>query len=191
MGRIMGRADVMMEEFAERINKLARLNLGATYTAKNHEGRTYRKRIDSSGKLKNSLGFKIDTRGEDGKFTKANLTFEMLQYGIYVDRGRKAGKGIPMNPLINWIKKKPLRIRDMKTGAFITATDSRVKSLAYLISRKAKMKGIKPTNFFSEPFNDEFPKFTQRMAEAVSEEYIEDIDERVNNINLKSKNTKQ
>lgn len=183
MGRIKGRADEILEEFAERVNKLARINLGATYTEKGSNGKIYRKRIDSSGKLKNSIDYTLETRGDDGKFSRGILNFEMLEYGLYVDRGRKRGKGIPINPLVKWIKKKPLRIRDLETGGFIKATDARVRSLAFLISRKAKMKGIKATNFFTEPLNDEFPKYAQKLTDAAGDDYLSDLDERIDTFN--------
>lgn len=176
--RVKGKADDILDAFGSRVVDLARINLGRSYTARRSNGKSYRKRIDSSGQLRNSLGYDVLTRGEDGRFISARLEFDMLEYGRYVDAGRRPGKGVPFNksnptasPLGKWIKKKPIRIRDLETGSFVKATDSRINSLIYLINRKIKKHGIKPTNFISEPLEDEFPKFAQSLAEALGDDY--------------------
>ena len=177
-GRVQGKGDEILDAFGSRVLDLARINLGRTYTAKRSNGRSYRKRIDASGNLRKSLGYDVLTRGEDGRFISGRLEFSMLDYGRYVDAGRKPGKGVPFNksnpsasPLGKWIKKKPLRIRDLETGSFVKATDARVNSLIYLINRKIKKHGIEPTNFISEPLENELPKFSDQLTEALGDDY--------------------
>jgi len=169
--RVKGKGDEILDAFGSRVLDLARINLGRTYTARRSNGRSYRKRIDSSGNLRKSLGYDVLTRGEDGRFISGRLEFSMLDYGRYVDAGRKRGKGIPSAPLERWIRKKPLRIRDVETGSFVKMTDSKVKSLAFLISRNAKKRGIKPTNFISEPLEKELPKFSEQLTDALGDDY--------------------
>mgnify|MGYP003675135661 FL=1 len=96
--------------------------------------------------------------------------------GGNVDKGRKAGKGIPINVLDEWIRTKPVRLRDLKTGAFLQKTPARMKSLSYLINRKIKEEGIKASNFFSEPFEQEFRKLPEQLVESFAldiESYLE------------------
>lgn len=169
--RVKGKGDEIMDAFGARVVKLARINLGRTFTAKRSNGKSFRKRIDSSGTLRKSLGYEVKTRAEDGRFISGRLEFEMAEYGKWVDQGRKRGKGIPSKPLEKWIKKKPIKIRDLETGSFVKQTNARVKSLAFLISRNAKRNGIKPTNFISDPFNEELPVFAQQLAEALGDDY--------------------
>jgi len=171
MSRVKGRADDILDAFGQDVVRLSQINVGSYRRAVNSRGKSYRKRIDNSGALRNSIGYQLDMRGEDGRFIAGRVTFSMLDYGKYVDAGRKKGKGIPVKPLMAWIKKKPLKIRDLETGAFVKATDARVKSLAFLISRKAKEKGIKPTNFFSDPFNEKFETLGKDLANAVGDDY--------------------
>lgn len=173
--RVKGKADEIMDAFGSRVLDLSRINLGRSYTAKRSNGKSYRKRIDSSGRLRKSLDYEILTRGEDGRFISARLEFKMLDYGKFVDQGRKKGKGIPSKPLEEWIKKKPIRIRDLETGSFVKQTDARIKSLAFLISRNAKRNGIEPTNFISQPLEDEMPKFGDQLAEALGDDYTAGI----------------
>lgn len=169
--RVKGKGDEIMDAFGARVVKLARINLGRTFTAKRSNGKSFRKRIDSSGTLRKSLGYEVKTRAEDGRFISGRLEFEMAEYGKWVDQGRKRGKGIPSKPLERWIKKKPLRIRDVETGSFVKMTDAKVRSLAYLISRNAKKHGIKPTNFISDPLENELPKFSDQLTEALGDDY--------------------
>lgn len=77
----------------------------------------------ASGNLYNSIKYNIE---------KSKLSFEMLQYGYWVDKGRKPGKGVPVDELKKWMKLKNI---DMK--------------YSYVINRKIKEKGIKPTFFFT------------------------------------------
>ena len=162
--------------------RLAKINLGRTYTAKRSNGKTYTKRIDSSGKLKNSVDSEVELRTEDGRFSKGFVTFKMLDYGLTVDRGRAKGKGIPMQPLIEWINKKPLKLRDLETGNFIKKTASRVRGLAYVISMNAKKNGIKPTNFFTDAYESQEEKFYQAMQEAIANDNIEYISSQIDTI---------
>lgn len=179
--RVKGKGDEIMDAFGSRVLDLARINLGRSYTAKRSNGKSYRKRIDSSGTLRKSLDYNVLTRGEDGRFISGRLEFEMASYGKWVDAGRKKGKGIPSEPLKRWIKQKPIRIRDLETGSFVKATEARINSLAFLISRNAKKRGIKPTNFISEPLNDEMPKFSQQLTEALGDDYTNGIANKIGN----------
>lgn len=181
MGRVKGKADNILESFGQDVVRLSQINVGSYRRATNSRGKSYRKRIDSSGALRNSIGYSLDMRGEDGRFIAGRVSFSMLDYGKYVDAGRKKGKGIPIKPLVAWIKKKPLKIRDLETGSFVKATESRINSLAFLISRKAKEKGIKPTNFFSDPFNEKYKELSTDLANAVGEDYANAVAQDIDN----------
>lgn len=166
----------VLADFADNVVRLAKINIGKTYTATNSRGKRYKKRIDSSGRLRNSIKGEVKQRNdEDGRFQKAFVVFKMLEYGLNVDKGRKRGKGIPMQPLIDWINKKPLRVRDLETGKLQKKTEWRVKSLAYLISRNAKRYGIKPTNFFTDAYESQISKFYNQMQEAIADDNIDDV----------------
>lgn len=183
--RVKGRADKLLESFGSKVVDLTKINLGRSYVAQRSNGKTYRKRIDSSGNLRNSVGYRLEMRDDDGKFTQGRVIFSMAEYGKWVDAGRKPGNGIPTAPLEKWIKNKPLRIRDLETGSFIKATPSRIKSLAFLISRKAKQKGIKPTNFFTDPLEEQYAKLERNLIDAVGEDYLNAVGQDIDELNRK------
>lgn len=184
--RVKGARDKALADFADNVVRLAKINIGKTYTAKNSRGKSYKKRIDNSGKLRNSITSELKTRTEDGRFSKGFIIFKMLEYGLNVDKGRRAGKGVPPQVLIDWIKKKPLRIRDLETGSFVKQTESRVKGLAYVINRKIKKYGIPATNFFTDAYESQEDKFIAEMQEAIAKDNAQYISTQIDTINANS-----
>jgi len=184
--RVKGARDKALADFADNVVRLAKINIGKTYTAKNSRGKSYKKRIDSTGKLRNSITSELKTRTEDGRFSKGFIIFKMLEYGLNVDKGRRAGKGVPPQALIDWIKKKPLRIRDLETGSFVKQTESRVKGLAYVINRKIKKYGIPATNFFTDAYESQEDKFMAEMQEAIAQDNAQYISTQIDTINANS-----
>ena len=184
--RVKGARDKALADFADNVVRLAKINIGKTYTAKNSRGKSYKKRIDNSGKLRNSITSELKTRTEDGRFSKGYIIFKMLEYGLNVDKGRRAGKGVPPQVLVDWIKKKPLRIRDLETGSFVKQTESRVKGLAYVINRKIKKYGIPATNFFTDAYESQEDKFMAEMQEAIAKDNLEYISTKIDTINANS-----
>jgi len=184
--RVKGARDKALADFADNVVRLAKINIGKTYTAKNSRGKSYKKRIDNSGKLRNSITSELKTRTEDGRFSKGYIIFKMLEYGLNVDKGRRAGKGVPPQVLVDWIKKKPLRIRDLETGSFVKQTESRVKGLAYVINRKIKKYGIPATNFFTDAYESQEDKFMAEMQEAIAQDNLEYISTQIDTINANS-----
>mgnify|MGYP003147868802 CR=1 FL=1 len=78
--RVKGARDKALADFADNVVRLAKINIGKTYTAKNARGKSYKKRIDNSGKLRNSITSELKTMTEDGRFSKGFIIFKMLEY---------------------------------------------------------------------------------------------------------------
>lgn len=142
-----------LDNFGKRVVKLAKINLGA---------RRKGKVIDSSGTLRNSLDYNLKV------FKSGNFSFsiEMEDYGVNVDKGRRKGSMPPTAPILKWIKRKPIRLRDLETGSFIKQTESKLKGLAFVIARKIKREGIKATNFLTDPFEKEFKNLSNELVDA-------------------------
>ena len=110
------------------------------------------------------------------------ISFEMEDYGFFQDRGvqgTKSGKSLdgykytnkmpPPKAFDKWIVKKGFKdtIRDKK-GRFVKR-----KGLAFIIARIIFEKGIKPTLFFTKPFE----KFYKRLPDELVEKYGLDKEE--------------
>ena len=125
------------------------------------------------------------------------ITFQMKPYGFFQDQGVKGterGKSLsnfkykkgkenapPPRVFDKWaIKKLPQATRNSK-GQFVSR-----KSLTFALSRHIQKNGIKPTLFFTKPFEKHFKK----LPEEIIERYKLDIDKLFNQIedtNLKDK----
>jgi hypothetical protein len=123
---------------------------------------------NSSKELYNSLKGEVVT--ENGYTI---VGFEMADYGAFVDQGVKgktSSNKAPNSPFkfgsgtgrkggltkgINqWVKQKGFQFRDRKSGKFLS-----YDSTAYLITRSIFHKGIKPSLFFTKPFEAGYKKY--------------------------------
>lgn len=101
------------------------------------------------------------------------VSFEMQDYGVYQDKGVSGTKKKyntpfsyttkrpPTKPLSNWAKKKNIRLRD-EQGKYIKGN---YKTIGYLIARSIYQKGIKPSLFFTKPFEQAFKKLPDELTE--------------------------
>ncbi len=149
----MLRTEAELKDFAERVIRNAKRNLK-------------RKGKSASGDLASSLDY--DLKVHKNSFS---LQFFMMEYGTFVDEG-VSGKSKkyntpysftnrmpPSKPISDWIRKKGIKGRDAR-GRFINND-----SLSFLIRRSILDKGIKPTQFFTKPFQNAFKKLDTDLLE--------------------------
>jgi len=136
----MGKFEEALEKYANYVIQQSRANLT-------------RKGQKASGKLYQSLGYKIQG---------SKVKFESEEYGVYQDQGVRGAKSTysesskspfrytskmpPSRVFDKWTVKKGIAPRD-EQGRFINR-----KSLNYLIARSIYKKGIRATMFFTKPF---------------------------------------
>jgi hypothetical protein len=144
-----------LELFKKRVIQQAKSNL--TKMKKN-----------ASGNLHKNL------KGEVTVFSTGNfaLEFDLGKYGEFQDKGVSGkikkydtpfsykSKMPPSIVFEKWIKQKGIKGRDKK-GRFITD-----KSLTFLIARSIFNKGIKPSLFFTKPFENEYKKLSDDLVTA-------------------------
>ena len=99
--------------------------------------------------------------------------FSMDDYGMFVDKGVKGKtsslkapnspfqfgsgtgkKGGLTQGIKKWVRQKGFQFRDRKSGQFMS-----YDSTAYLITRSIFHKGIKPSLFFTKPFETGYKKY--------------------------------
>ena len=110
-----------------------------------------------------------------------SLSFIMNEYGVYQDKGvsgteRKYNtkfsyrqKMPPIKPIADWAKFRNIRLRNEK-GQFAKGN---YNTIGYLIARSIKKKGIKPSLFFTKPFEKAFNNLPDELVKA----YALDLDE--------------
>ncbi len=101
-----------------------------------------------------------------------SIEFVMNQYGAFQDKGVSGtqkkydtpfsykSKMPPSKPFEKWAKQKGIKPRG-KDGRFIS-----YKSLGFLISRSIFRKGIKPSLFFTKPFEAAFNNLPEDTIQA-------------------------
>lgn len=102
-----------------------------------------------------------------------NVDFEMEDYGLFQDKGVSGkekkyntpysytNKMPPIKPLAVWAKKKSIRLRDDK-GKF---KKGNYNTIGFLIARSIYRKGIKPSLFFTKPFEQGFKKLPNELVQ--------------------------
>tara|TARA_R100001460_G_scaffold31968_1_gene62916 strand:- start:1 stop:525 length:525 start_codon:yes stop_codon:yes gene_type:complete len=149
----------LLNDFRDNVIREAKSNLSSQNT---------------SGRLRDSLKSTV----KESK-NSVQISFEMEDYGFYQDRGvqgKKSGKSLdgykytnkmpPPKAFDKWTVRKGIAPRD-KQGKFIKR-----KSLNFLIARSIFEKGIKPTLFFTKPFE----KYFKRLPDELVEKYGLDIE---------------
>ena len=123
---------------------------------------------NNSKELYNSLKGEVVT--ENGYTI---VGFQMADYGTFVDlgvKGKTSSNKAPNSPykfgsgtgkkggltkgINQWVKQKGFQFRDKKSGKFLS-----YDSTAYLITRSIFHKGIKPSLFFTKPFEAGYKKY--------------------------------
>jgi hypothetical protein len=141
----------MNENLHKELSKFAKVVVKASRSNLTRKGK------NSSKKLYNSIDFDLETSKNS-----FSLGFLMEDYGLFQDKGvsgkkRKYNtpfsyrdKKPPSKAFDKWSVRKGIAPRD-KDGKFISR-----KSLNYLIARSVYINGIKPSLFFTKPFEAAF-----------------------------------
>ena len=151
------------------------LNKFAKYVIQQARTNLTKKNKNSSKKLYDSLEYRIN-RYKDS----IDLLFNMEEYGFFQDLG-VSGKKVkyntpysykdkmpPSKSFSQWVIRKGLKGVRGEDGKFIPR-----KSLQYLIAKSVFMNGIKPSFFFTKPFQAAFKKIPKELKEA----FIFDIEQ--------------
>tara|TARA_R100001460_G_scaffold8513_1_gene21039 strand:- start:459 stop:953 length:495 start_codon:yes stop_codon:yes gene_type:complete len=152
---------MQLKEVKEELNKFGKFVVQQART------RLTKSKKNVSKKLYNSLNYTINESD-----TSTSIIFEMEDYGKFQDEGVSGtkkkyntpysykSKMPPSKAFSQWVVRKGLKgVRDDK-GRFIKR-----KSMQYLIARSIFTHGIKPTMFFTIPFNQAFEKLPPELQE--------------------------
>jgi len=155
---------IILEQFRDYVIKQARTNLS-------------RLKKNSSKKLYDSIKGEIKAMPNS-----LRLYFDMADYGFFQDKGVSGtkvkydtpfsytNKMPPPKAFDKWIVKKGIAPRK-KDGKFTTR-----KGLQFAIARSIFEKGIKPSLFFTKPFEKAFKNLPNEMIEAYGLEAEETFD---------------
>jgi hypothetical protein len=156
--------DNILDNFAVAVVERAQRNLGATRTVNGKK-----RRAVSSGNLKNSLSF---VRSETNNFQFVNFTATgtARQYANMVEYGRRKGATPPpIDPIMKWIKTKPVRLQK-KGGGFVKMTPQAIRSAAFAISKSIGKNGIPAVMYYNNAVQEELADRGPQFLEALQKE---------------------
>jgi len=122
----------VLGRFAEDVNNAAKRELGSRKIGKN---RSYGV---ASRSLQKSLTYSL--KGGRVSFGSPLPYAAFIHWGVNGTRKNRnapysfRSKQPPMEPIMQWMKAKPVRLRDA-SGKFVKQTESRLRSAAFLIAR--------------------------------------------------------
>ncbi len=140
---------------------------------------------DTTGKLSSSLKYKV-TKDKEG----FEIKFLASKYAAFVNKGVSGTEGRrtyidkdgkrktspfkfkkqpPSNVIERWTVAKGIKGRDRK-GRFITR-----KSLAFLIARSIKRKGIPAASFYTQPLSYSYKLFKKEMVKHFKADVLNEI----------------
>jgi len=149
------------------VNVKEELNRFAKYVISQSRANLTRGKKNSSKNLYNSLDSEVKVSKNSFE-----LSFLMEDYGVFQDKGVSGvkkkydtpysykSKMPPPSKIDKWIVKKGIAPRD-KSGKFISR-----KSLQFMIARSIFNNGIKPSLFFTKPFEKAFKGLNKDLIEA-------------------------
>jgi len=164
----------MLKNVQEELNRFAKYVIQQSRTNLTKGKSPYGSK-NNTKQLYNSL--KAEKKANPNSFS---LSFMMEDYGMFQDKGVKgktSSSKAPNSPFkfgsgtgkeggltegINkWVRRKRFQFRDRKSGKFLS-----YDSTAFLITRSIYNKGIKPSLFFTKPFEKAFKNLDKDIIEA-------------------------
>lgn len=144
------------------------LNGFAKYVIQQSKSNLTKGKKNSSKELYNSLSTEINVSANS-----FSLSFEMEDYGKFQDKGvsgtqkkyntpyKYTNKMPPPSAFSKWVITKGLKGTRDKQGRFVSR-----KSLQFAIAKSVFKNGIKPSLFFTKPFEKAFERLPDDLVEA-------------------------
>ena len=186
----MKEADKAWIEFAQEVVNASKRELGTKRIGKNPRYGV------ATRTLQRSLTYKLGkTKGQVDSIElkasgKAKYYAAFIHWGVNGNQVRHGSpfsfrrKQPPTDEVRKWMKVKPVRLRDPKTGAFIKQTEGKLNSAAFLIARSIKRKGIPGVRYFVNGFDVAFRKKGDEFAQAVGNVFAKKLVAKVNPIEI-------
>jgi hypothetical protein len=125
-----------------------------------------------------------------------SVQFYMEDYGAFQDlgvKGKKSSSKAPNSPfkfgsgtgqqgglrkgIFDWVKKRRFQFKDRKSGRFLS-----YESTAFLITRGIYNKGMKPSMFFTKPFEAAYKNLPDELVQSFGLDTEKLFNQQIDNI---------
>ena len=158
-----------LKAYMERLETLTKIEIGRNRQRTYPSGRKVNSPLNSSGSLRESINTKKQNVSD------AMLAFGLMgnDYALNINSGTPKSKAPSQAKLVNWIKTKPVQLRN-KSGKIIKRTEGSIKAIAKNIQKSQKIHGIAPV-----PFLEEAAKSSMNHLNGIGLELAHDIADNV------------
>lgn len=148
-------------------------------------------KVDASGATSASLSHNVEVDGDLLVMGLSGRQKGKHQIISIIDRGRRNGKYVPIDPIERWINDKGIKIRDSR-GRYAKRTPQNIRRAAFGISAGIMKRGIPSNplydnrNILDRAFSSRRKEFEEKILTALGQ----DIDEQIDN-NMPKQNRKR
>jgi hypothetical protein len=167
----------VVNEMAQRFVEL----MQSDYRLKRKVGRNYTNAV-SSGTLVKSLAYRLKVKGKSidiSIYAKGKAS----QYFLARENGRRAGATPPpVSAILDWMRLKPIKLRDKESGKFKKPTEALKRQVAFLIARKIGKEGIKGWHAFDYAYENIWDEYEAKVVAAYGKDFSATLENQLKEI---------
>ena len=167
----------VVNDMAKRFVEL----MQSDYRMKRKVGRNYTNAV-ASGTLEKSLAYRLQIKGQSiniSVFAKGKAS----NYFLARENGRRPGaKQPPVDAILDWMRIKPIKLRDKESGKFKKSTEELKRQVAFLIARKIGRDGIKGWHAFDYAMENIWDEYEAKVVAAYGKDFNATIENQFNDI---------
>jgi hypothetical protein len=166
----------VVNDMAKRFVEL----MQSDYRMKRKVGRNFTNAV-ASGTLEKSLKYRLQIKGQNinvSVYAKGKAS----QYFLARENGRKPGKQPPVDAILEWMRIKPIKLRDKESGKFKKPTEALKRQVAFLIARKIGREGIKGWKAFDYAMENIWDEYESKVVAAYAKDFEATIENQLNDI---------
>jgi len=160
----------VVNDMAKRFVEL----MQSDYRMKRKVGRNFTNAV-ASGTLEKSLKYRLQIKGSSiniSVYAKGKAS----QYFLARENGRKPGKQPPVDAILQWMRIKPIKLRDKESGKFKKPTEELKRQVAFLIARKIGRDGIKGWKAFDYAYENIWDEYKTKVIDAYGKDFGASLD---------------
>jgi hypothetical protein len=150
------------------------------YRMKRKVGRNFTNAV-ASGTLEKSLKYRLQIKG-----SSINISIyakgKASNYFLARENGRKPGKQPPVDAILEWMRIKPIKLRDKESGKFQKPTEALKRQVAFLIARKIGKQGIKGWHAFDYAMENIWDEYEAQVVAAYQKDFTATLENQLKDI---------
>jgi hypothetical protein len=166
----------VVNDMAKRFVEL----MQSDYRLKRKVGRNYTNAV-ASGTLEKSLSYRLQIKGKSINIS-VYAKGKAGQYFLFRENGRKAGKQPPIDAILDWMRIKPIKLRDKQSGKFQKPTEALKRQVAFLIARKIGKEGIKGWHAFDYAMDNIWDEYEAKVVAAYGKDFSATLENQLKDI---------